>query len=316
MTTGVGDAFVYQAIAVVVVAVTDLVSGDAAMPGAAVIDLAVAVVIDVIVASFSLRHAAWRSAGVIHQPVAVVIDSVAAELFNLGEHLTDANSPGVVDAVAHTAAADPATSRVTRAIITRLLHSPVAAIALNRQAAFVDDVVAVVVDAVAAVVRPAQFGGKLTATAASVQYTFVDLAIAVVILSIAALDRSLAADTARVQDAFIDLSVAVVVAPIADLVTRQDGALALSPQAVFAGFEARCAGAVCERFTRRIVTALDAAAFTRAAFIDQAIAIVVDPIAKGEVVGVAVGVVVGVTKGSVLNDPRVTPRVGVVAICA
>lgn len=316
LTTGVGDAFVYQAITVVVVAVTDLVSGDAPMPGAAVIDLAVAVVVDVIVASFSLRHAAWRSAGVIYQPVAVVIDSVAAELLNLGEHLTDANAPGVVDAVAHTATADPATRRVTRAIVTRLLHSSVAAIALNRQAAFVDDVVAVVVDAVAAVVRSAQLGWEFTAAAASVQYTFVDLAITVVILSIAALDRSLAADTASVQDALIDLPVAVVVAAIADLITRQDGALALAPNTCFTGFKARRAGAVGERCARRIVTALHAAAFTRAAFIDQAIAIVVDPIAKGEIVGVAVGVVVGVTKGSVLNDPRVTPWVGVVAICA
>jgi hypothetical protein len=65
-----------------------------------------------------------------------------------------------------------------------------------------------------------------------------------------------------------------------------------------------------------LVATLDAATRARAAFVDFIVAVVIETIAKWKVIGVAIGVNRRVAKGHIFDNPRVTPRVVVIAIGA
>ena len=168
------------------------------------------------------------------EAVAVIIDAVVADFLGRGQHLTHASRPLVVHAISKAPMTNASSRRVPRAIITRLALASVTPIALHRQAAFIDDLVAVVVQTVTAVVGAAELFRQLATTTAGVEDAFVDFAITIIITSVADFGGLSAAATATVEDAFIHLAVAIIILSVAGFRARLDGASAFAPRALFA----------------------------------------------------------------------------------
>ena len=99
---------------------------------------------------------------------------------------------------------------------------------------FINNVIAIVVQTVAAVVGATKLFGQLPASAAGVEDAFVDFAITIVVVSVADFSGLCAAATATVEHAFIHLAVAIVILSVAGFRARLDGASAFAPRALFA----------------------------------------------------------------------------------
>jgi hypothetical protein len=258
LATGVQDAIVDHAIAIVVLTVADFLGHGAtgiARVLDAFVDAAVAVVVHGI-ADFG-RDSATCAAGieyaVIDLPVAVVVDAIA----HLGR-----NGATLIAGVFH-AFVDGSVTVVVDVVTD--FHGHGAALTTRIEQTFVHRLIAVIVEAVT------DLFSDRTAATAGVQDAFVDATVAVVVEIIANLSRNGATDTARVQDAVVHGSVAVVVETVADLDARHDRDDRTGSNASAADDGSRTSALALLTIVARHAKA--------EAFVDRAIAVVVDSVA-------------------------------------
>ena len=140
--------------------------------------------------------------------------------------------------------------------------------------------------------------------------------IAVIILAIAAFLGDIAANATGIENTFIDPAIAIIVNAVAGLGSRLDSIEAVAPDSRFADLVASTAFTMRQGCAIGAVTAFECPVFTRAPFVDDLVAVVVDTIAKRQVRRVAVRVVIRIAKRSVFNHTGMSPWVGVIAIRA